>query len=103
MIIEDFGTLSNGKECKLYTLQTPALDLSVTDYGTTLVNLIIKDGAKRTDIVLGFTNAKDYETKNDPCFGCNVGRNANRIKNGKFTLNNVAYSLDQNDGKKQFA
>lgn len=46
MIIEDFGTLSNGKECKLYTLQTPALDLSVTDYGTTLVNLIIKDGAK---------------------------------------------------------
>ena len=24
MIIEDFGTLSNGKECKLYTLQTPA-------------------------------------------------------------------------------
>ena len=99
MIIEDFGTLSNGKECKLYTLQTPALDLSVTDYGTTLVNLIVKDGAKRTDIVLGFTNAKDYETKNDPCFGCNVGRNANRIKTGKFTLNNVAYSLDQNDGK----
>ena len=52
MIIEDFGTLSNGKECKLYTLQTPALDLSVTDYGTTLVNLIVKDGDKLTSFLV---------------------------------------------------
>jgi aldose 1-epimerase len=48
--------------------------------------------------VLGFNNLNDYETLNSPHFGAIIGRYANRIANGVFTLDGVAYCLDPNNG-----
>lgn len=55
-------------------------------------------GSKNTNIVLGFPAQADYEKHNDPHFGLNIGRYANRIANGKIeTLNGKSYSLEQNN------
>lgn len=96
--ITDFGILSDGQTAKLYTLKNDIIELTVTDYGSTLVRLIVpdKDGLP-TDIVLGYDDLKSYED-DDTCFGNNVGRNANRIGGASFTLNNTEYKLTANDG-----
>jgi aldose 1-epimerase len=49
------------------------------------------------NVALGFDNLADYETKN-PYFGTITGRYANRIAEGKFTLDDVEYQLDVNNG-----
>lgn len=50
----DFGTLCDGRTVRLYTLKNDAIELSVTDYGSTLVRLLVPDkNGKPTDVVLG--------------------------------------------------
>ena len=50
------------------------------------------------DLVLGYDNPADY-LNHTTYFGATVGRNGNRIKNGKFTLNGTEYLLEKNDGE----
>src|SRR5262249_20627121 len=49
------------------------------------------------DVVLGFDSLEGYVGKH-PYFGATVGRVANRIARGKFTLNGQSYNLAKNDG-----
>ena len=48
--------------------------------------------------MLGYDNPADY-LNHTTYFGATVGRNGNRIKNGKFTLNGTEYLLEKNDGE----
>ncbi|MGH9584493.1 MAG: aldose epimerase family protein, partial [Bryobacteraceae bacterium] len=50
------------------------------------------------DVVLGFDNLHGYLGKNDPFFGATIGRYANRIANGTFTLDGNTYHIPINDG-----
>ena len=95
----DFGTLCDGRTVRLYTLKNDAIELSVTDYGSTLVRLLVPDkNGKLTDIVLGYDDLAGY-VADDTCFGNNVGRSANRIGGASFTLNGTEYKLAANDGE----
>jgi aldose 1-epimerase len=97
-----FDTTLQDKPVKLYTLKNAnGMEVCITNYGGRVVSLVVpdKDG-KPTDVVLGFDNIAQYaDTLNSPTdYGSSVGRYANRIKNGKFTLDGVEYQLKQNDG-----
>ncbi|MBR1546538.1 MAG: galactose mutarotase [Prevotella sp.] len=97
-----FDTIINEKPVKLYTLKNQnGMEVCITNYGGRIVSLVVpdKDG-KATDVVLGFDNIAQYaDTLNSPSdYGSSVGRYANRIKDGKFTLNDSAYQLKKNDG-----
>ena len=97
-----FDTVIAGKPVKLYTLKNDnGMEVCITNYGGRVVSLVVpdKDG-KPTDVVLGFDNIQQYaDTLNSPSdYGSSVGRYANRIAGGKFTLNGQAYQLKQNDG-----
>ena len=95
----DFGTLCDGRTVRLYTLKNDAIELSVTDYGSTLVRLLVPDkNGKPTDVVLGYDDLAGY-VADDTCFGNNVGRSANRIGGASFTLNGTEYKLAANDGE----
>ena len=48
-------------------------------------------------MVLGLASLREYETKS-PYFGAITGRFANRIAEGKFTLDGVTHQLDVNNG-----
>ena len=50
------------------------------------------------NITLGFDKLADYQTKNSGYFGAIAGRYANRIANGKFTLEGKEYTLAKNNG-----
>ena len=97
-----FDTLINEKPVKLYTLKNQnGMEVCITNYGGRIVSLVVpdKDG-KPTDVVLGFDNIRQYaDTLNSPSdYGSSVGRYANRIKEGKFVLNDSTYQLKKNDG-----
>ncbi len=96
-----FDTVINEKPVKLYTLKNAnGMEVCVTNYGGRIVSLVVpdKDG-KPTDVVLGFDNIAQYaDTLNSPTdYGSSVGRYANRINMGKFTLDGKEYQLRQND------
>lgn len=71
--------------------------IKVLSYGATLKSIVVSDKNKNlVDVCLGYNTVKEYE-ENDGYFGAIVGRHANRIKSGKFELNNKTYTLDTND------
>ena len=77
------------------------MEVCITNYGGRIVSLCVPDkNGKPTDVVLGFDNIAQYaDTINTPSdYGSSVGRYANRIKDGKFTLNEKEYQLKKNDG-----
>lgn len=97
-----FDTVINEKPVRLYTLKNQnGMEVCITNYGGRVVSLVVpdKDG-KPTDVVLGFDNIAQYaDTLNSPSdYGSSVGRYANRIKEGKFVLNDSTYQLKKNDG-----
>ena len=94
-----FGTLSNGKKVKLYTLEAGDLKLSLSNYGAAWTSLMVPSRKNRkADVLLGFSGLEGY-LNNGPYLGVTVGRFANRIKNASFALNGEKYNLDANDGE----
>lgn len=94
-----FGKLADGTPVEMYTLTTAhGITAKLITYGAILTELHIPDKAgNTTDVVLGFDNLKGY-LDGHPYFGAIVGRCANRIAKGKFTLDGKEYKLMTNNG-----
>ena len=87
-----------GKKTDLYTLRNKNnMEVCVTNFGGRIVSVMVpdKDGQMR-DVVLGFDSIQDYVSKPSD-FGASIGRYANRINQGKFTLDGVEYQLPRNN------
>ncbi len=88
-----FGTMPNGCEVWEYTLKNDNFEVSVITYGGIIRRYVAFD----TDIVCGFDSLEHYLA--DTTYqGALVGRYANRIADGSFTLNGKHYQLACNDG-----
>lgn len=98
---KDFELEIDGKKTKLYTIKNSnGIEATFCNYGQRLVSLVVPDkNGKKADIVLGFNTLQEYIDANEPYFGATVGRYGNRIKKGKFTLNNKTYTLAINNGE----
>ena len=100
MTRENFGILPDGTEAHLYTIRGGGLTASVTDYGAHLVSLFVPDKNGGTaDVVLGYDDANGYRTGNGAFLGATVGRNANRIKNASFMMDDVRVRLIPNENE----
>jgi aldose 1-epimerase len=97
--VSSFGKLTDGTPVELFTLtNSSGLVAKITNYGTIITELQVPDRAgKNGDVVLGFDNLEQY-LKGHPYFGCTVGRVANRIAKGKFTLEGKTYQVAVNNG-----
>jgi aldose 1-epimerase len=96
---EIFGKTANDQSIDLFTLtNAQGLEARITNYGGIVVSLKVPDRSGHLDdIVLGFDNADGYGTTSQ-YFGALIGRYANRIGKGRFTLNGVEYKLAVNNG-----
>ncbi len=83
-----------------YTISNPSgMKVSILNYGGTVTKIITKDKAGNDgDVVLGFDSLAGNLQKGNPYFGVLVGRYANRIAKGKFTLDGKTYQLATNNG-----
>lgn len=94
-----FGFLPDGREAHLYTISCDSLTAAVTDFGATLVRLLVPDAhGTAEDVVLGYDDVLGYWS-NSGCLGAPVGRCANRIGGAQFTLNGKTYTLAKNNGE----
>jgi len=98
---EQWGTTESENSVDKYRLTNDNnLTAELIAFGATLTNLYLpdKDGNK-VDVVLGFDSLTGYEhPERNPYLGATVGRYANRIANGSFSLDERQYQLTTNDG-----
>ncbi len=90
----EFGRMPDGTVITLYTLRNAAgMEAQICNYGGIVVSLKTPDRhGVRTDVVLGYDNLGDY-LKRGNYFGALIGRYANRIAGGKFTIDGHSYSI----------
>ncbi len=98
---EDSTQVQTADEAQIieYTLRNRrGMIAKIINYGATLRELWVPDRqGKATDVVLGFDDVRAYFEKH-PHFGGTIGRYANRIAKGQFTLDGKTYQLALNDG-----
>jgi len=89
----------NGKPVSLYTLfNKNGMSVDITNYGAKIIRLVVADkNGKFDDVVLAFDTLEEVIEK-EIYFGAVCGRFANRIKDGKFSIDGVEYTLPINNG-----
>lgn len=94
-----FGVLPDATPIDAVELDSGrGMSATIITIGAALQSLIVPDRKGRAaDVVLGFAKPADY-LGNPAYFGVTVGRYANRIAAGAFTLGDRSYQLTQNDG-----
>ena len=93
-----FGKLADGREAHVWRIDSGnGLILDVSDYGGRLIRAYAPDRyGNLADVTLGWNTAAEYEA-NGYSMGTLIGRFANRIAHGKFTLDGVPYQLAVNE------
>ena len=100
---QPFGKMPDGTPVEIYTLSDGAFEARIATYGGVVVSLKAPDrNGKTADVVLGFDDLDGYVANfNGPAdayFGALIGRYANRIAHGSFSLDGHKYSLPLNNG-----
>lgn len=95
-----FGKTSDGAEVSSYTLTNKnGVTVKIMTLGATITEINVPDkNGKIANVVLGFDDVAGYQSDRNQYFGCTVGRVANRIAKGKFTLEGKEYTLATNNG-----
>ncbi len=95
---QPFGTTHHGQPVELLTLDNGTLSCQIITFGAALRALWVPDRTGRpVDVVLGYETLKEYQDQ-DGYLGAVVGRFANRIAGGRFSLNGREYTLAVNNG-----
>src|SRR5690242_8868724 len=99
-IRSDFGAMPDGTAVPAVTLRNDhGITVRVISYGARIQEVVTPDrNGHPADIALGFPSLEGYLSPSDPYFGATVGRFANRIAKGRFTLDGHPYQLPVNDG-----
>lgn len=94
------GKTGDGREVEEFILSNDdSMTVRLMTYGGIISSIRVPDKTgKIADVVLGFNTLEEYLQKH-PHFGVIVGRYANRIAKGQFSLDGKVYSLARNDGK----
>lgn len=93
-----FGKLADGRAVEAVTLRNAkGVRAAVINYGAALQSLVMPDrDGKLADVTLGYASLDGYLTKPE-YFGATVGRFANRLADGRFTLDGKQYQTPRND------
>lgn len=97
---ELWGHLPGDRPVQLYTLRSPSgVQVQLTEYGARIVRVLAPDRAGTLgDVTLGHDSLDPYLDRDQaPYFGAVVGRCANRIAEGRFTLDGQPYQLAVNN------
>lgn len=104
VISQPFGKMPDGTPVEIFTLSDGPFEAQITNYGGVVVSLKTPDrNSNSADVVLGFDDLEGYVANfndaSDAFFGAIIGRYANRIAHGSFTLDGQKYSLPKNNGE----
>ncbi len=98
MNADRFTSEVDGKQVSLFHISNSYISCYVTNYGARVVSLIVNDKqSDPTDVVLGFDSLEGYLNADEQYHGATVGRYANRIANGRFSIGEKEYKLALNN------
>lgn len=96
---ELFGTTPTGEDVRRYTLTSPSgARLQLLDLGASASSYRLQAGDAGSEVLVGFDTLAQHLIGSASYFGDVVGRYANRIANGRFTLDGEEFVLDTNEG-----
>jgi aldose 1-epimerase len=97
---KNFQQTIDGKETNLFVLKNSSgAAVAITNFGARIVSLLVPDKAGHlTDVVVGFDSVSGFQAPTDAYYGATVGRYANRIAQGRFSLEGKEYTLHINNG-----
>ena len=100
MSVNVFGRTQDGEVVNAYTISNKSgMKAAIISFGATVTNLFVPDKkGELIDVQLGYDDLKAYE-QGGAFFGAIIGRNANRIKDGKVVIEGVTYQMDCNDNE----
>ena len=95
---KDFGTTQSGESVALYTLEnSKGVSVDLITYGATINAIRVPDrNGEFADVVKGFDTIEGHENYSN-YQGMTVGRYANRIADGKFSIDGTEYTLEKNE------
>jgi aldose 1-epimerase len=95
-----FGTMPDGTAIEVFTLKNAnGIEVRAINYGAIITSIKTPDrNGAVGDIVLGFDSLEGY-LGDHPYFGAIIGRYGNRIARGRFTIDNIQYTLARNNGQ----
>jgi aldose 1-epimerase len=95
---ELFATLSDGTPVHRWTLERAGVRVRILSYGGIVQSAEVPDrGGRAENVVLGFAGLDGYLAHPEPYLGALIGRYANRIAGGRFTLDGRTYTLARNN------
>jgi aldose 1-epimerase len=97
---KSFQKTINGKQTDLFILRNKNnFQAHISNYGARWINMYVPDKIKKLiNVVAGFDAIETYQTPSTTYYGATIGRYANRIADGVFTLQDKEYILDTNNG-----
>lgn len=99
MKISIWGSTSNGEAVPIYTLKNDSIEVRVTSYGARIVSIRTPDRAgNMADVALGYDTLDEYLNDSKTRFGAVIGRYANRIAMGRFSIGNDTFHVPANNG-----
>ena len=97
--VTPFGQTPAGAEAHLFELSSGGTVVRVSDFGATLVGVVVPDAeGTRADVVLSFDTLEGYAGSNPACYGCTIGPVANRTDRGEVPVGGEIWHLEPNEG-----
>lgn len=93
--VDVWGKMADGRAIHRFTITNASgAQVSIMELGAAVTAVVVPDrDGELADVALGYHAPLDYVTNNSPQFGLVIGRYANRIAGGKFTLDGTEYKL----------
>ena len=91
------GRLPDGRDVTCHVIGTDRISMHVSELGASVHRLCLQDGAGPTDVALGHATIDERLTARD-FMGATVGRYANRLGRGRFTVDGTSWTVPVNNG-----
>ncbi|KAJ5888580.1 hypothetical protein N7495_008621 [Penicillium taxi] len=95
------SSVSSDSPFREYTIQAGNITAKLIPHGARLTSLLVPDrNGDVQDVIVGYDDPKEYlhdSETNRTFFGATVGRYANRIKNGTFSIDGTSYHIPENE------
>src|SRR5205085_7047544 len=99
VLSKTFGRMCDGEEVRVFSIANDrGMEVRAINYGGIIASINVPDrNGQLDDVVLGHDSLEGYLDRSR-YFGALIGRYANRIARGRFTLDSVEYQLAINNG-----
>src|ERR1700736_1878926 len=94
-----WGKDANGTPVDLFTITAPNIEVKLATYGARIVSIRVPDRTgQMSNVIVGPDTLAGFLENQSSVMGATVGRYANRIAGGEFTLNGTKYTVPKNNG-----